>query len=1275
MATLYSNPIPFSFFSKLVSNLSSCTAKRKRETKSAGPSRQAKYVQDWINEIKKVHARPDSPLPHGTVTLFFRLLFPEEGVRRRYGFQELKLARELEKYFGVAEGQFGRWAAPSEGSRSESTGCLGAEVALWMDRKGKGREPSGETITLGRVDELLEELASYSDYSARDVQKLRARSADRRRPTSSILYDLLSPLNSAETALVIQLILRDLSPLLYPPPSASGDIALGRYCTTAYDRIEPHMAMREWNKGMPSLYKSVADLDYVAQVTEAAMRNGTPLPRPQPQLGLPIKVPKTEKPGVCSRATKLLSGDVAVETKYDGERLQIHIDLSLPSTEQIRIFSKSGRNSTEDRRRLLPIIRASLGLSFDAHLLLASRLHPSRHSSSSSPPTKLVLEGEMVPYDESRSCIDEFWKLACAKEGRDVSHKERQNDGAGREEEESHQTGLTGKTPSPRRAKKEDPPSVHLMVVWFDVLMIEDESLLEEPYQTRRARLASLVRPIQGFSMLADSVIINFNDQSAALAQLRLRFAKIISDRSEGLMLKPLFSRYNDERLGQRWVKLKKDFIPGAGDTLDFAVVGASWQKQRGRELLVPPSVFTTFFIGLEAKELGARLGRRNKPHYHILFSTSYGLDRPQLGELCHKIREKQPQLFNPGKIKEGTFRQMLGLGGHTVYESACTSFTFSLAKHLYSSALRPTIIFPEPRVMELNGAGFQRAPGCPYYELRWPRITKPSRTNDGDPLSLSALQRVARDAMQIAPESTASQVVRVMWDWRHPNPASQGKGKSRETEEEKYERELREWVRRLERADQIPEGQSVLRDEEMLATMRRESGSRTGDRDAAGPSTSLRTDPPAEDILLRTDPPAEDLPSPLPPRTPPRRPDASLIRSATSPSNRSDAPSPSQTILRSSRPSSLLLGTEWTAPTSFASKRLSTSLKHSLPLEPLPTSKETEEEKYERELREWARRSERVDRIPEGESVLRDDGTLATTRRERIQIRGSRTDDRDAVRPSPSLRTDPPAETLPSLFAPRTSPRRPEASLLRSAPSPPAQSAAPSPSQTLLRSSRPSNLQLGTESTAPMSVASKRPSLSLKRPLSLASLRTPASAPDVLFGSTSTSATASKRRRTSYKPSFRRVSSTPSLAQTVSAVLSSPSASAPSSPAHDPFSKHCWCVYPPPRLPWSVPPIPRHPFLDESNLLGSALSVLWAAGFRSPACSTARGPGTRRQGWIFVDEANEADAVRYLEEQARAGGEDEHGGTQTVWILKRRALETRGMCDLGMGDEVLSVL
>jgi DNA ligase-4 len=52
---------------------------------------------------------------------------------------------------------------------------------------------------------------------------------------------------------------------------------------------------------------------------------------------------------------------MSVERKYDGEYCQIHIDLSRAS-DGIKIFSKSGKDSTIDRIRLHRALRDSLKL-------------------------------------------------------------------------------------------------------------------------------------------------------------------------------------------------------------------------------------------------------------------------------------------------------------------------------------------------------------------------------------------------------------------------------------------------------------------------------------------------------------------------------------------------------------------------------------------------------------------------------------------------------------------------------------------------------------------------------------------------------------------------------------------------------------------------------------------------------------------------------------------------------------------------------------------------
>lgn len=109
--------------------------------------------------------------------------------------------------------------------------------------------------------------------------------------------------------------------------------------------------------------------------------------------------------------------------------------------------------------------------------------------------------------------------------------------------------------------------------------------------------------------MLSERQVIDF-DAPDALPQLRHHLAGIIAARAgeqplpaplasrrvsnlssafaiaEGLMLKPLNSTYNDYWKPMKWVKLKKDFIPGAGDTLDFHLIGARWDRDRGRELV-----------------------------------------------------------------------------------------------------------------------------------------------------------------------------------------------------------------------------------------------------------------------------------------------------------------------------------------------------------------------------------------------------------------------------------------------------------------------------------------------------------------------------------------------------------------------------------------------------------------------------------------------------------------------------------------------------------------
>lgn len=81
-SSLYANPIPFSLFASLVNRIGAIPAVRKGARRSsAAKSKQHRLLEAWVEAVRAEYGRE---LPEGTVVLFFRLFFPDEGVRRRW---------------------------------------------------------------------------------------------------------------------------------------------------------------------------------------------------------------------------------------------------------------------------------------------------------------------------------------------------------------------------------------------------------------------------------------------------------------------------------------------------------------------------------------------------------------------------------------------------------------------------------------------------------------------------------------------------------------------------------------------------------------------------------------------------------------------------------------------------------------------------------------------------------------------------------------------------------------------------------------------------------------------------------------------------------------------------------------------------------------------------------------------------------------------------------------------------------------------------------------
>ncbi|KAF8817586.1 hypothetical protein BYT27DRAFT_7227272 [Phlegmacium glaucopus] len=673
--------IPFSFFCSLVREISKLPAPQTRVRQVKHDDYPALQVfRKWVEELRKRF----SPLPSNTTAICFRMLFPEEDIRRRFDIQETKMTQLLADCFGVEAKVFQKW------SLEESSGCLGQELKVVLERSCSDTNDSIGPRTIEEIDELLDKLASSSTYSHKSIRLQHSKNRTETRTT--ILRTLFRPLCPHDASVLTQIILKDLRPLLYPLTEFHYTAALTHFNSASVRMLTLQHAMSAWDPSGSLLrfYRVQPCVD------EAAAFSDQPSPIKSeilPKVASPIAIPRSEKGLGCPEALELLRGSERVwaETKYDGERAQIHVEVRSDNSSHITIYSKSKRDSTQDRRAVHDIVRRALGLlSTNSQQRKAIKMIQVKHN--------VVLDAEMVAF---RGVQVEGNTPACKPS-----------------ESESHLASRIRILAD--ESMRSDLNDFNLGLIFFDVLILDSQNLMFEPYLYRREILEGLILTEPGQAILADRFCIDMSTRpQETLAKI---FDQHKAAHLEGLVLKAEESWYNDYR--KPWVKLKKDYIPGHGDTLDLVIIGAGWEKVRGRKLRVPPTTLTTFYIGGLAnrfREAGAR------PHFHVYFTVSYGLSRDQLEEVNFLIKSSNLVDFSLWDNKQSSL-----------------PFTFTMYKGLRPP---PSYVLRTPLLAELFGAGFTKARASKHYELRFPRVSKvyrPSERSWTDGADLQAINAAA---------------------------------------------------------------------------------------------------------------------------------------------------------------------------------------------------------------------------------------------------------------------------------------------------------------------------------------------------------------------------------------------------------------------------------------------------------------------------------------------------------------------------------------------------
>lgn len=126
------------------------------------------------------------------------------------------------------------------------------------------------------------------------------------------------------------------------------------------------------------------------------------------------------------------------------------------------------------------------------------------------------------------------------------------------------------------------------MIVYYDALMIDDESLLGVRHSERFKRLKQLVSCSPGVAIIVERKVIDFDQNGHAASDLRHMFAQCITSHQEGLVLKaddPYFD-FGDVRKSYYCcaIKLKKEYIGNFGDVGDFAIVGARYDPVKAKD-------------------------------------------------------------------------------------------------------------------------------------------------------------------------------------------------------------------------------------------------------------------------------------------------------------------------------------------------------------------------------------------------------------------------------------------------------------------------------------------------------------------------------------------------------------------------------------------------------------------------------------------------------------------------------------------------------------------
>ena len=262
------------------------------------------------------------------------------------------------------------------------------------------------------------------------------------------------------------------------------------------------------------------------------------------------------------------------------------------------------------------------------------------------------------------------------------------------------------------------------MIIFYDILLLDNVIYALEANENGRWWLRALVLYMPGRADIGSREIINFSSTNAK-RRLSEAFTRVVTQRWEGFILKCYDSPYFSLSNQRPFIKLKKDYIPGLGDTADFVIIGGRRDATDENELGLGKLWWTSFYIAcVENKD---KVGRFDaKPRFRTINKVNR-----------HSISKANITYLD----RHGYFARVSFAKSIQEFDVVANPM-----RHL-----QPVELFRCPFIVEVVRAGFNKPTNARYYTLRFPRLLKIHEDRSiNDAISFKELQDLAHGYLAI---------------------------------------------------------------------------------------------------------------------------------------------------------------------------------------------------------------------------------------------------------------------------------------------------------------------------------------------------------------------------------------------------------------------------------------------------------------------------------------------------------------------------------------------